>query len=112
MAESIFKWFRESENKVLLNKLFKYIHISGEGKTSTNKKFEGKTFVLTGTLSSLTRDEAKEEIRVRGGEMSSSVSKNVSYVVAGDSPGSKFEKAQDLEVQILTEQEFLKLISS
>ncbi|MBI4262366.1 NAD-dependent DNA ligase LigA, partial [Candidatus Uhrbacteria bacterium] len=68
--------------------------------------------VLTGTLTSLTRDEAKEKIRSLGGEISESVSKKTSYVVAGTEPGSKFEKAQKLGVTILDERGFLLLINT
>ncbi len=69
----------------------------------------GKTFVLTGTLSSLSRDEASELVRKAGGSITSLVSKNTNYVVVGENPGSKHDKAQRLNVTILTEEEFLKL---
>ena len=64
-----------------------------------------------GEVRILSRDEAKAKIRALGGEVSSSVSKNTSYVVAGQDPGSKFDKAEELEVKILTEQEFVRLLS-
>ena len=70
----------------------------------------GKTFVLTGTLQTMTRDEASDKIKLRGGKTSSSVSKNTSYVLAGANPGSKLDKAEKLGVIILDEDEFLKMI--
>lgn len=73
---------------------------------------KGKTFVLTGTLRNMTRDEAQEMIKSLGGKPSSSVSKNTSYVISGDNPGSKLDKAQNLGVIILTEDEFLEMIKA
>lgn len=73
------------------------------------KRFAGKTFVLTGTLSSMTRKEAEDKIVEYGGKVSSSVSKKTSYVVAGESAGSKLDNARKLGVEVLSEEEFLKL---
>ena len=70
----------------------------------------GKTFVFTGTLQTLKREEAEEKVRLLGGKAAGSVSKKTDYVVAGESAGSKLEKARDLNVPILTEQEFLDMI--
>ena len=81
--------------------------------SNLNKTSElaGKTFVLTGTLGSMTRDEASEKIKIRGGKTSSSVSKNTSYVIAGTNAGSKLDKAEKLGVIILSESDFLNLIN-
>ena len=68
------------------------------------------TFVLTGTLEKMTRDEAGDKIKMRGGKTSSSVSKNTSFVVAGANPGSKLDKAEKLGVIIISEDEFLEMI--
>jgi DNA ligase (NAD+) len=73
-------------------------------------RFEGKTFVLTGSLENYTRDEASEAIRLRGGKVSGSVSKNTDYVVAGTDPGSKLDKARELNVTVLNEDEFRKML--
>jgi DNA ligase (NAD+) len=73
-------------------------------------KLGGKTFVLTGTLSSMSRDEAKAKIRALGGEISESISKQTTYLVAGEKAGSKLTKAQKLGVEILDEESFLKIL--
>lgn len=78
--------------------------------TFTGHPFEGKTFVLTGTLDTYTRQEAASLIKERGGKVTGSVSKKTDYVLAGDSPGSKLDKAQDLDVNILIEKQFEKLL--
>ena len=82
------------------------------GISRREKKLAGKIFVLTGTLDSMSRDEAKAKIRGLLGEISESVSKKTSYVVSGKEPGSKLGKAKKLGIQILTEQEFIKMIGS
>ncbi len=71
---------------------------------------EGATFVLTGTLPELSREEATKRIRRAGGKVTGSVSKSTDYVVAGDSPGSKLAKAEELDIEILDEEGFLKLL--
>ncbi len=75
-----------------------------------NGKFTGLNFVLTGTLSGMSREIAKEKILSHGGKVVGSVSKNTSYVVAGRDPGSKLKSAEKLGVRVLTESEFLKMI--
>jgi DNA ligase (NAD+) len=75
----------------------------------TGGVFSGKTFVLTGTLPSMTREEAASRIAVLGGKVTTSVSKNTDYVLAGAEAGSKLEKAQALGIKVIDEEEFLKL---
>lgn len=113
VAESIVEWFGDAENIKVLNKLLKQIKIvdpQSSKLSASSSKLLGKTFVLTGTLSNMSRDEAKEKIRELGGKVASSVSKETDYVVAGESAGSKYEKALELGVQILDEKGFEKML--
>lgn len=110
VAAAIVAWFGEQENRELLRRLKKVLHIVSEKPAAPqNLPLSGKTFVLTGGMASMSRDEAKAKIRALGGDVSSSVSKKTSYVVAGEEAGSKLEKARELGVKILTEQQFLDL---
>ncbi len=114
-AESLVEWFGNKSNIKLLEKMEKMrVEIEGvkgvkEGKERRGK-LEGLIFVLTGELENFTRDEAKDMIRKAGGDVSSSVSKNTDYVVAGKNPGSKYNKAKELGVKIVGEGEFKKLL--
>jgi DNA ligase (NAD+) len=111
VAESIYKWFRDKNNSEILIHLLKEIKIKEpEVVKSENKNISGKTFVLTGAMNSMSRDEAKNLIRKFGGSVSSSVSKSTDYVVAGEDAGSKYDKAVELEVKILNEEEFSKML--
>lgn len=110
VAESVHDWFRDAENKKLLTRLLKHLSVENPKSEIRSTKLKGKTFVLTGTLPSLSRDEAKELIRANGGKVSSSVSQKTDYVVAGEEPGSKYDEAQKLGVRILSEPDFKKLL--
>lgn len=116
VAMSIHQWFRSPENVSFLEALLQQIKIENPKKTSgtdgkkTEQIFAGQTFVLTGTLSDMTRDEAKDLIRARGGNISSSVSVKTDYVLAGESAGSKLTKAEDLGVIVIDEEAFQKMI--
>ncbi len=111
VAESIYSWFHEKKNIEFLKKLDSSgIAIQAPKFQVSSFKFQGKIFVLTGSLESLSRDEAKEKIRALGGEISESVSKKTDYVIAGSDPGSKFNKARQLGVEVLNETEFLNLL--
>lgn len=108
VAASIKDFFTDKENQKLVKELFKNGVIIKEQEVMNRKqKNSGKTFVLTGTLTTMTRDEAKERIRQLGGEISSSVSSNTNYVVVGKNPGSKFDQAKKLGVRILDEMDFI-----
>lgn len=110
VAKAVVEWFGDKENRKLFERLLKQVHIQHD-QHSVSNKLAGLTLVLTGTMESLGREEAKEKIRALGGEISSSVSKNTSYVVAGADPGEKFTKAKELGVKILNEKEFLDLLA-
>ena len=110
IAKSVFDFFHSEDGLKLVEELINLgINPQAEVKVKTDK-LSGKTFVLTGTLASMTRDEASEIIKSHGGKTSSSVSKKTSYVLAGENAGSKLDKAQNLGVIILTEKDFLEMI--
>jgi len=112
VSESIYGWFQEKRNVALLEELDAVgIRIEPYQQQATSYRLSGKSFVLTGTLASMSRDDAKAKIRALGGDISESVSKKTSYVVAGTEPGSKKQKADELGVKVLNEDEFLKLLS-
>ena len=109
IAHSVHEFFRnESNRKMIENFRAMGFNMSSEI-VIVESGFEGKTFVFTGTLSSMTRDEACEIVKSLGGRVSSSVSKKTNYLVFGENPGSKFLKAESLGVTILTEGDFLSM---
>ena len=110
VSESIHNWFRDSQNQRLLSRLKEAGVELEEFTIKAWGKLEGLTFVVTGSLESLKRDEVKNMIRNAGGKIAESVSRNTNYVVVGADPGSKFSKAQELGVKTLNEKEFLTLL--
>lgn len=110
IAQSIYNFFHEERNVKMIEEL-KELGVNPVSKVKPKSdKLAGKTFVLTGTLQNMTRDEASAIIKSHGGKTSSSVSKKTSYVLAGENAGSKLDKAQNLGVIILTEDDFLEMI--
>lgn len=110
VAESVVTFFKQKENRHLIEKL-KKAGVRVEGRAVRGPQpLKGKTFVFTGGLSAYTRPEAEEIVRKLGGSASSSVSKETSYVVAGTEPGSKYDKAKKLGVEILSEEEWLRMV--
>ncbi|MFH1508737.1 MAG: NAD-dependent DNA ligase LigA [bacterium] len=109
VAKSISKYFQNKEHQHLIEKLLQ-VGVKIEAVKKVAKKLNGESFVITGTLETLTRDEAKKRVREAGGNISSSVSAKTDYVVVGENPGSKANKARELKVKILSEKEFLKLL--
>ena len=112
VGKSICDFFQASANRKLIERLQAAGVNFAQTAKAASDEFAGLTFVLTGTTESLSRDEAGEQIRARGGSVTSSVSKNTSYVVAGEKAGSKLTKAEELGVKILDEAAFLKLLGS
>ncbi len=109
VAQSLVTYFSHGANRLLIKKLLKAGVEIGQVKVHKTA-LTGKSIVVTGSLDSLSREEAKEAVRKAGGDWVSSVSKNTDYVVVGDSPGSKADKAEKLGVKILNEKQFLDLI--
>jgi DNA ligase (NAD+) len=110
VAAAVHEFLAEERNRKLIERLraagltFKAVQ------RKRSAKLEGLTFVLTGTLPGLSRDEAKERIEAAGGKVSGSVSKKTSYVVAGEEAGSKLEKARELKVRVIGEAELLEML--
>jgi DNA ligase (NAD+) len=112
VAESVAEFFKESTNRDLVERLraaglqFQYASSRPKG-----GPLEGKVFVLTGTLPGISREQAKELIEKAGGKVSGSVSRKTSYVVAGEEAGSKLDKAKDLGIPVLSEDDLRALLS-
>ena len=114
IAKSIIDYFNDESNKLIIKKLKEFnINMEYINNSNINEKeeFKNKTFVLTGTLVSITRDRASEIIESLGGKVSSSVSSKTSVVIVGDNPGSKFDKARSLNIPIWQEEEFIDKIN-
>ena len=111
VAESIFQFFREPRNRELVERLravgLQFDYHSARPKAGP---LRGSTFVLTGTLANLTRDEAKARIESAGGKVASAVSRKTTYVVAGEDAGSKVDKARELGIRVISEEQLLELI--
>jgi DNA ligase (NAD+) len=111
VAANVAAYFADAENRAIVGRLLASgITWPALGDATSQGMFAGKTFVLTGTLDTLTRDAAQEAIIARGGKVSASVSKKTHYVVAGAEAGSKLKKAQDLGVTVLDEPALLELL--
>lgn len=105
VAGSVFAWFRDPENAAMLQRLCTHVAVQ-EVHAVAGGVFSGSTVVVTGTLTSFSRDEAEALVRRAGGSTSGSVSRNTTYVLAGENAGSKLTKAQELNVPVMTEEEF------
>ncbi len=113
VANSIRAWFILAENRALLARLTREVRVRKVARAvGAQGKLAGKTFVLTGSLGALSRDEAKARIRALGGSVVESVSKKTSFVVAGEEPGSKLRRAEALGVPVMSPRAFLKMVGA
>jgi DNA ligase (NAD+) len=113
VAASIAEFFSESANQRIIKKLDKVgVHPTTEKRVLKSQRFAGKSFVFTGGLANRSREAAAELVQQHGGKISGSVSKKTDFVVVGTDPGSKYDKAKELGVSVLTETEFEKLVAA
>ena len=112
IAEDIILFFNTSSNLIMLKELLNYIRIENVEQKLINSPYKDKIVVLTGTLDTMSRDEAKQKLNNLGAKVSSSVSKNTDYVIVGDQPGSKAKKAKELNIPIVNENEWIEIIKS
>lgn len=114
IASSLVSWFKVEQNRQLIDQLKKIgLRLQLEEKLEVkDKKLAGKVFVITGSLPSMTREEAKTIIEKHGGKVNSSISSKVDFLIVGEKPGSKLEKAKKMGIKIINEAEFLSLIGS
>tara|TARA_B100000508_G_scaffold60333_1_gene47329 strand:- start:364942 stop:366924 length:1983 start_codon:yes stop_codon:yes gene_type:complete len=110
VEEEIITFLKNAEERKQIDRLLKHVSLTNTYYGGGSGVFSLKTFVLTGTLTSMTRDGAKQEIRARGGSIGSSVSKKTDFVVVGENPGSKKDEAQSLGIAILSEEEFKEML--
>ena len=112
VAESVVRYFTSTDTRSVIDQLRSAGVTFRPVEENTSNDLEGLTFVLTGSLESMTREAGADRVRARGGKVSSSVSKKTSYLVAGESAGSKLTKAEELGVTILNEEQFINLLGS
>ena len=111
VAESIVNYFSDARNKKLIKDLFvSGVKVSSATQPKKSGSFTGKTLVVTGTLSNMSREAAHTAIRAHGGKIAKSISKNTGYLIVGENPGSKYEKAKKLGVTCIDEKTFQKML--
>jgi DNA ligase (NAD+) len=110
MAKSIYEYFHDPENRTVIDQLLAAGVKPEQPKTRRSNKLAGKTIVVTGTLENLSRQQAEQAIRQAGGKSSGSVSKKTDFVLAGENPGSKLDKARKLGVEVIDGKQFMKMI--
>jgi len=112
MAESVYDYFRDEKNRAVISKLLAAGVKPEKPKPRRSSKLAGKTIVVTGTLKNFTRQQAEQTIRQAGGKLSSSVSKKTDFVLAGENPRSKLDKAKQLGVKVISEKQFMEMLNS
>jgi len=112
MAESVYEYFRNPDNRAVIDHLLAVGLRPQQPKARPQRegKLQGKTIVVTGTLENFTRQQIEQAIRQAGAKPSGSVSKKTDYMLAGENPGSKLDKARELGVEVINEKEFLELL--
>lgn len=111
VLESIYSFFQDDENKHLISQLQALgVQIQNPSRASSSGPLKGTNFIFTGSLDSMTREDAQDKVRLLGGDVSNTISRDVTHVVVGTEPGSKYEKAKRLNIKTLSEKEFLDLI--
>lgn len=111
-AAIIYEWFHNEENIALLEKLYKVGVTLDISNTKSTGELSGKNFLITGSLKTMTRDQAKELIRKNGGKVLSGVSRDLNYLVVGEEPGSKLSKAKELGIEIVSEEDLLNKLAA
>ncbi|MBN2183309.1 MAG: hypothetical protein JW715_15470 [Sedimentisphaerales bacterium] len=112
MAQSVYEYFHDPGNLSVIEKLLAAGVTPEHSKTRRSDKMADKTFVITGTLENFTRQQAEQAVKKIGGKTSSSVSKKTDFVLAGENPGSKLDKALKFGIKIINEQEFMELLDN
>jgi DNA ligase (NAD+) len=110
VAESFVNYMNNNYHARIVKELIDIVDIQLPEQSNAQQTLIGKTFALTGTLETMSRDSAKEKIKERGGKVAGSVSKNTNYVVAGADPGSKYDDAKKLGIEILDEKQFIDIL--
>jgi DNA ligase (NAD+) len=112
MAKSVYEYFHDPKNQAVIEQLRQAGLEPSTQQTRRSDKLSGKTIVVTGTLENFTRQQIEQAIRQAGARSSSGVSKKTDFVLAGDNPGSKLDKARELGVKVIDEKQFLEMINT
>ena len=110
IAETLYEWFNNEKNQKFLEKLYNAGIILTTDSLQSSGSLSGKSFVLTGSLSTMTRDQAKTLIKSKGGKIHSTITKDTDLLIAGEAAGSKLKKAEDMGVKIINEEEFNSML--